>query len=134
MLLWQDINNGRARNQELMNIDGIGEDIQSSSNIIQIAETTEEYVDESQSLDASGLPADFQQAWQAHMDAWRVQADYLNQIKATAEKYSLNNQKTGHLFNLNSNNSYSNQSDEINRTWYQVLRVGRKYGAYVPVE
>ena len=134
MLLWQDINNGRARNQELMNLDGIDEEIQSQSNIIQIAGLTEEYVDASQSIDASGLPADFQAAWQAHMNAWRVQADYLNQLKMTADKYPVN-QKTGrYLFNLNSNNTYGNQTDEINQTWFKVLQIGRKYGVYVPVE
>lgn len=137
MLLWQDINNGRLRNQMMMSLDGIDQDFQSSYTVNQIAEATEEYVDASQSMDSSDLPADFQEAWQAHMSAWRENANYLNEINATAKMYPVNkvdNRKiNGYLFKLGSE-TYRNHEAEINRTWYEVLRVGRKYGVYVPVE
>ncbi|MGI8469405.1 MAG: hypothetical protein ACR2N3_13230 [Pyrinomonadaceae bacterium] len=135
-LLQQDINNGRLRNQTVISLDGIDENFQSSFNVNQIAEATEEYVDASQSMDSSNLPEDFQEAWQAHMSAWREQADYLNKINTTAKKYpSLfeNKKLNGYLFKLDSE-TYSSRDAEINRTWYEVLRVGRKYGVYVPVE
>lgn len=137
LLLWSDINRGRERDRKLLQLDGIGESFQTASNVFQIASLTEEYVDGSQSMDTSDLPTDFQAAWQAHMNAWRSQSDYFNEIKSAANNYagdrSENGKYSGHLFRVDSE-TYRNQGDEINQTWYEVLRVGRKYGVYVPVE
>ncbi len=138
LLLWQDLSSGRLRNETVMSLDGFDQSFQSAFNVIQIAEATEEYVDASQSMDDSDLPADFQQAWRAHMSAWREQADYLNEVEAIAKKHPTfkdgSRKLNGSLFYLNSGNKYQNQADEINRTYDIVLRLGRKYGVYVPAE
>lgn len=121
--LWADINRGRQRN------------IESSDDLVSLADSVESYVDEAQSSDDSNLPADLRAAWQQHMNAWREHSDFLNNVKASPDRldsYDLGNND----LNLSDAEmqTYSNQSNEINRTWYEVLRVGRKYGAYVPVE
>ena len=135
--LLTDINNGRFRDRQLLSIEGVGESFQTASNINQIAETTEEYFLDAQSLSASDLPPDFQAAWQAHLNAWQKQVDYLNEIKETANAYPADNfdaqKPSGRLFKIDSE-TYRSNDEEIEQSWYQVLRVGRKYGAYVPVQ
>jgi hypothetical protein len=131
--LWADINRGRERDRKLSRLDGIGENFQTAYNVRQIADLTEEYVDGSQSMDASNLPADFQAAWQAHMNAWRGQSEYLNEVKSATGNFSEDSFSNGRVFRIDSE-SYRQQSDEINQTWDEVLRIGRKYGAYVPIQ
>ncbi|MGI8554917.1 MAG: hypothetical protein ACR2LT_00960, partial [Pyrinomonadaceae bacterium] len=53
--LWEDINNGRSRDQILLSLDGYDKDFQTSYNVIQIADATEDYVDASQSMNSSDL-------------------------------------------------------------------------------
>ncbi|MGI8556688.1 MAG: hypothetical protein ACR2LT_10080, partial [Pyrinomonadaceae bacterium] len=104
----------------------------------QIADATEDYVDASQSMDSSDLPADLQQAWQAHINAWRKHADYVNEVKTIAEKYSTPESKdgkmNGFLFYLNNGNKYNIQAAEINRTYDEVLRIAGKYGVYISAD
>jgi succinate dehydrogenase/fumarate reductase flavoprotein subunit len=107
-VLSQDINNGLSRRTNYKN------------SINYIAEKTDEYVSASEKLNVSGLPEDFQAAWQKHMQAWRIHADYLNERKYSRE------------FNADYDAVSANQSNEINRTWYEVLRVARENGAKIP--
>ena len=80
-----------------------------------------EYADKSGSMDASDLPRDFQSAWNEHMLAWNRYAGYMEWMKTRNE--------------FGSDEFYERQSsyiDDINTTWAETLRVGRKHGANLP--
>lgn len=76
-----------------------------------------DYWKASSSMDASRFPQDFQDAWRVHMQAWGDYAKYLQDKKASKSNYSCGLEKR--------------YNAEINRTWEEVLRIGRTYGAYV---
>lgn len=133
LLLLQDINNGRFRDGAISRSSIDSE----SYGLESVADLTEQYVDLSQSIDDENLPADFQMAWRAHMNAWRTHADFLNSVKEPSNEISSDVEVSDdNPFGLDSSDEqvYLNQVNEINRTWYQVLRVGRQYGVYVPVQ
>lgn len=75
------------------------------------------YWQASSNMDASRFPQDFQNAWREHMQAWGDYAKYLQDKKASQRNYSCGLEKR--------------YNAEINRTWEEVLRIGRTYGAYV---
>ena len=81
------------------------------------ADEVTEYWQASSSMDASGFPQDFQNAWNLHMQAWGDYARYLQDKKSSKSNYSCGLEKR--------------YNSEINRTWEDVLRIGRNYGAYV---
>lgn len=105
--LRKDINNGINRR------DRFSEDR-------TLAVRTEDYVSASESMSYEEFPMDFQNAWEAHMRAWRKQADFLNSLDS--DKYSDESMERM---------SYRN-TEEINRTWYEVLRIARQNGAAIP--
>lgn len=117
-LLSKDIANGRER---ILNED--------------YAITTLSYVDNSESLDDSNLPSDFRQAWRAHMKAWRSHSDFLNntpryvEVSAhrTANEYRTANESSRRVRKL-----FSQNVNEINRTWSKVLKIAEKHGAEIP--
>ena len=131
-LLQQDIDNGDLRYQRIKYLDRRAKRAHSSFDIEPYAKATADYVDASESIDDDSLPADFQAAWQEHMNAWRAQRNYLNERKASAAKYKVDGQEIiQYSLNPDDENLYQKQVDEINLTWYEVLRIGRKYGAFV---
>ena len=75
------------------------------------------YWEASSSMDASRFPQDFQNAWREHMQAWGDYAKYLQEKKASQRNYSCGLEKR--------------YNAEINRTWEEVLRIGRTYGSNV---
>jgi hypothetical protein len=85
----------------------------------ELAVRTQNYVDASQSIDTEGLPGDFQAAWTRHMQAWRNHSDFLNSV----ESFDSDTQETDE-YNIK----------EINRTWWEVLRIARKHGAEIPAD
>lgn len=101
--LLRDINNGESRNDYRYADD--------------YADEVLIYWQASSSMDASRFPQDFQDAWRVHMQAWGDYAKYLQDKKSTKRKYSADVEKR---YNM-----------EINRSWEEVLRIGRTYGAYV---
>jgi hypothetical protein len=104
-VLTQDIQNGSSRSYS------------SRASIDEMALKTQEYVDASQSLDTSDLPDDFQAAWNRHMKAWRIQSNFLNSLDfVDSDAIELDTYNT----------------NEINRTWWEVLRMARKHGAKIP--
>ena len=107
-VLIEDINNGLSRRTNY------------NSSLNYVSQKTEDYVAASECINVNGLPENFQVAWQKHMTAWRIHANYLNE-----RKYS-------HGFDQNYDAVSANQSNEINRTWYEVLRVARQNGAKIP--
>lgn len=101
--LLRDISNGDLRNDYRYADDYAGE--------VMV------YWQASSSMDASRFPQDFQNAWREHMQAWGDYAKYLQDKKASQRNYSCGLEKR--------------YNAEINRTWEEVLRIGRTYGAYV---
>lgn len=101
--LLRDITNGNARMDDKYSDD--------------YAQAVMDYWKASSSMDASGFPEDFQKAWRLHMQAWGDYAEYLQAKKAS---------KSNGLCNLD-----KRYNSEINRTWEEVLRIGRTYGSNV---
>jgi hypothetical protein len=81
------------------------------------ADAVMKYWKTSSSMDASAFPQDFQSAWSKHMQAWGDYANYLQDRKASK--------------NSSSNGGDKRYNAEINRTWEEVLRIGRTYGSNV---
>lgn len=107
-LLIQDIENGRQRNFEMADAD------------TDYAFSTLDYVENSEAINDSDLPQDFQNAWHAHMNAWHKHANYLAKIEDEDE--------------TSEDVTISRNISEINRTWWEVLRVARRHGATIPRE
>lgn len=82
------------------------------------SEAVMDYWKASSSMDASRFPQDFQNKWQAHMQAWRNYADHLAEKKNSSYRQDCRGEGK-RLIN------------EINRTWEEVKATGRTYGAYV---
>lgn len=113
-LLRRDIRNGRERDKKLDDMDLLSEKPVYSEAYIKIVN---EYVDKSSSMDDADLPADFQVVWHEHMQAWQDYADFINSSENIKKSSCL-------LSRLE-----DNYNQEISVTWYEVLRVGREYGA-----
>lgn len=122
-LLQRDINNGRERDMRSFRTVDWEDTGNSRYSIKNHADSVAGYVNYSSSMDTSDLPQDFQIAWQKHMNAWRDYSNYLNDLKESSADSEMNEDG----FEA-SENRYTN---EINRTWYEVLRIGRTYGAYI---
>jgi hypothetical protein len=119
-LLSQDIENGRARDRR---IDGFSADgLSREAYLIGFATTIKEYAEASASIDDSDLPRDFKAAWREHMRAWEKHSDFLEEVRD-------NSPNDGIGF---SREEYSKQTKEISETWYKVLRIARRYDAYIP--
>lgn len=115
--LQQDIQNGQQRNRRVYRFEDDAS--LSSPNIFKRSEAVSDYSEASGSMDSNNLPQDFQLAWLKHMRAWHNYSDFLQKAKTQSMSYREMNQLE---------NQYNR---EINQTWYDVLRVGNKYGANV---
>jgi hypothetical protein len=94
------------RNGELREVDRYSENH---------ANAVMDYWKTSSSMDASGFPQDFQNAWRLHMNAWGNYAEYLQTKNESSSSYSCSLEKR--------------YNEDINRTWADVLRIGRNYGS-----
>jgi hypothetical protein len=119
-IIKQDISNGRQR-REVTSLYQTDEEQLSNNNFsfADYAENVEQYVDASSSMDDGELPREFQSAWRKHMKAWRDYSDFL-------QKTNKNGSNIEHF-----DRAETRYSAEINFTWYEVLRIGRSYGAEV---
>ena len=132
VLLRQDIDNGYLRNQRVRYLDERAKTSRSGYDFAAYAEATAEYVDASESISMRGLPSDFRAAWREHMRAWREHSDFLNSHKESGASYDFDGLEAGQYpLNHSDKHLYRMQIERINSTWYEVLRIGRKYGAYV---
>lgn len=113
-LLRRDIGNGEQRD---VKIDKIDSESSKSVYFEEYKKFINEYVSKSSSLNDADLPPDFQIAWRAHMQAWQDYADFLNSLETV--------KIPGWLFSR----LEDEYDQEISRTWYEVLRVGKDYGA-----
>lgn len=107
-LLTQDIANGRDRML-----------LEDATSLDEYAISTLSYVENSESIDDSNLPADFQRAWRIHMRAWRNHSNFL-----------LN----GRIYSSNVRFSrvWLKNTREINDSWDRVLQIAQKHGAEIP--
>ena len=124
--LAQDVSNGRDRDLAVRSIyreDLSSEEIYSSAAYTQIIN---EYTEQSESLDDSGLPEEFQTAWQSHVQAWREHANFLNENKTRCKMRKVKGEEFVRTF--------KQQDAEITATWFKVLSVARKHGVYIPVD
>jgi hypothetical protein len=114
--LLQDITNGESRMDEIAGLRDSNEEY-----LAEFADSVMEYSDASSSMNADNFPADFQAAWHLHMKAWRNYADFLAiQANAPAKKQ---------MKPADFQKGESSLNAEINRTWFEVLRIGRTHGA-----
>ena len=129
-LLRRDVSSGSFREQTAYSLIEDSRNSESPFDIAAFAETTEEYVNNSQSIDDSNLPADFRAAWQAHMNAWREQSDFLNRVKADYPKSAVKGEMIDDPLGLYEDEAqtFSIQTNEINLTWFKVLQTAQKYG------
>lgn len=119
-LIKRDVRNGESRHRlaaeaysELKNDETLYADAKYRLTVLQ-------YVDTSSGMSDAGLPTDFQYAWREHMNAWKKQAAFVKtKDYATGE------------FNVDSENVYADNTSEINKTWYQVLRIAQRYGVEI---
>jgi murein L,D-transpeptidase YcbB/YkuD len=118
-----DIRNGKMRDQKLRSQDYSEMKSDSENYSIFYAETMREYWSDSSKLDARDFPRDFQVAWKNHMQAWQDYADFLADTKE--------NQNRNVMSEAEFRAADDRYNNEINRTWYKVLRIGRTYGAEV---
>ncbi len=121
--LQRDIGNGRERDEKSFRANNREENDESGYSVLFHASSVAEYADQSGSLDTSNLPQDFQIAWHKHMDAWRNYSEFLTDMKEVADDGKIS-QKNFEILQ----NRYTN---EVDRTWYEVLRISRNYGAFV---
>lgn len=116
-LLRRDINKGDERSSEIREIFNQRRATTYQTNISDYSQYIREYVDYSENLDDSRVPADFQKKWRAHMKAWRTYSDFLHKTAISSEKMS----ETTFAQLEDDYNS------EITRTWYDVLSNAEEY-------
>ena len=116
VFILRDENNGSNNDEAANNFDW---DDQGS--VAEYAESIEEYVDASSSMNANDFPGDFQAAWRKHMKAWRDYSTFLNKTAANMDDMSREDFYEFDKFH----------SKEISRTWNDVLRIGASHGADV---
>lgn len=119
----QDYANGDTRDEKIYDLRVNNPSDVNSVAFADYAEAMEGYVDDSSSMDANDLPRDFQAAWREHMKAWRDYSNFLNQSADISGRTACSLRKFKTKDNL--------LNREISRTWYEVLRIGRSYGADV---
>jgi hypothetical protein len=117
--LQQDVSNGTSRDAEVYHLQRNGGFYSANSYVSTYASITSNYINQSDALDENGLPEDFQLAWLKHMSAWHKYEDFLKNNAGSTGSREL--RRLDRQYNR-----------EINSTWYDVLRVSKKYGASIP--
>lgn len=119
-LLSRDVSNGGAREKAYYEF--YGGDTESLYKNDEYRQAVNEYYISSSSMNDSITPEDFKYAWREHMNAWKNQAEYLNSLQN--ENYGRNDETAA--------NYYIDNTVQINRTWFQVLRIANRYGVEIP--
>lgn len=115
----QDVQNGTYRDMEVYRLNTNSNS--SASDMLAYTAFTADYVNKSGSMDESALPQDFQLAWLKHMRAWHNFEDLLKNNQNSSDSYQFKQ-------------LYREYNNEITVTWYEVLRVSKKYGATIPAD
>lgn len=116
--LRQDISNGRERDRDIYQLRVGTRTPFGEAEFDEYTVIVDEYVNEANNLNANDLPQDFQEKWEKHLKAWQDYAEFLNDLKGENVKSSERILRQDSQFNK-----------EIDATWYEVLRVGKTYGA-----
>ena len=122
-LLKQDDANGRAHAAKVQSLNPNNNSLFADDDdaFSDFAVATARYADQSGAMKDSGLPADFQSAWRAHMKAWRDYADFLEAMKISEMRAAMDEDSFAQL-----NDQYN---ADIEQTWAEVLRIANNYGA-----
>lgn len=116
--LRQDISNGRERDRNIYQLRVGTRTPFGEAEFDDYANIIEQYVKEANNLETSDLPRDFQEKWEKHLNVWQDYAEFLNELKDEEVKSSERILRQDSQFNK-----------EIDATWYEVIRVGKTYGA-----
>ena len=119
----EDYANGYTRDERIHDLRVSNPSDVNSVAFADYAEAIEGYVDDSSNMNADDLPLDFVMAWRKHIKAWRDYSNFLNQSADISGRTACSLRK------FKTNDRMLNS--EINRTWYEVLRIGRGYGSDV---
>ncbi len=123
-LIRQDVENGRVRAYNTFSGQSVEGQYSAVVELENYAEETEIYTKKLENLNAENLPSEFQFALQNHKQAWRNQADFLNDVKdIEGSRFS----------DIRYSPTFSQYDSEITRTWFEVLRIARENGAAIPV-
>ncbi len=120
-LLKRDVfRNGYAARNKIRSIEGYStmSDADLHRNEIY-RQAINEYFIKSSSMNDSNLPRDFQYAWRKHMQAWQKHVTYVNSIHENNYSDYRNNPDYS---------KYSDDTTDIDETFYQVLRIAERYG------
>ena len=109
-VLRQDISNGVQRQNNYGEMDN--------------AQLITEYANKSAQIDVENLPADFQNAWFKHMNAWHNYADFMQDMENPKLRNNYDEVQISQMA--------GEHNSKINTTWYQVLRIAKKYGTPIP--
>lgn len=120
--LERDIRNGQQRLAGLSQPEGFYTPFVSRFDLIEYSNAVSDYVNKSNSMDDSELPQDLRAAWREHMRAWMGYRNLLKEFQS----YSARDFEDYGVERM-----HEDRTDEIDRTWFKVLRIaGDNYGAY----
>ena len=119
-VLDQDIRYGETRRQAevrlAQNLGGDHHRLEIPVGSLDHAKIIGQYSSNQAEIDVSGTPSDFRYAWNRHLEAW--------------EKFTVYS-KTLAKGNTSNSRSINYDPEEINETYYQVLRIAKRYGAHI---
>lgn len=121
-LLQRDIANGTLRDHQVWQLDEDSRPPQSPATLAKYTEIIDNYVDKSESLDDSDLPAEFRAAWRAHVKIWREHANFLAQLKDQSKRGQIGAETEARL--------YAAQDAKITETWFKTLQVAGDYDVF----
>lgn len=114
-VLNKDAVNGSARTEKIRRISpDYAAPFAADSSFADFADTTARYAEQSGKIKQDGLPPEFKSAWREHMKAWRDYADFLQAMKISSVRNELGKADFDRF--------ETEYSDEINRSWLEVLR------------
>lgn len=118
-----DVRNGSIRDQKLRSQTYSEMKSDDENYSLFYADAMKDYWNASSKLNAREFPRDFQIAWKNHMQAWQDYNEFLSETNENQDRNVMSYEE----FRA-ADNRYN---DEIDRTWYKVLRIARTYGAEV---
>lgn len=120
-ILQKDDDNGRAHTAKIRRVSADNQPpFNDDAAFDAYADATVELALSSGAIDRDGVSPEFKSVWRTHMQAWRDYADFLESMKTASVRHEV-----GTLAFDEVNEQFS---DEINRSWYEVLRVADENG------
>jgi hypothetical protein len=113
----QDDSNGRDHQQINARIEREGKPVLKSQIFSEYQTSVAEYVEASENMDETAMPQEFQDAWRAHLQAWRDYDTFLDSLK--------NSQARAEFTDSEARQAEAPFNAEIAATYEEVLRAGR---------